>query len=323
MRYRLALLMIAFAALLPDAAASAENFPDRPIHIVVPFPAGGSNDVVARFLGQKLSEICGQSVIIDNRAGAGGNVGAEFVARAAPDGYTMLLTAPPPLAVNQSLYPHLAFDPAKDFAPIALVASVQIVLTVNPQVKAKTVAELVALAKAEPGKMNFGSSGYGSTNHLAGELFKSLAGINIVHVPYRGAAPAMNDLIGGQIPILFDNMPAVQAQARAGSLRALAVAGHARSPLFPELPTMEEAGVAGFEASSWFGLVAPAGTPPAVLKTLTDDVMKALGDPDFARKLSDVGAEPGSLSGAAFGAFLHSETEKWGKVVKDSGTVMQ
>jgi tripartite-type tricarboxylate transporter receptor subunit TctC len=322
MRHCLALLMIA-VAVLSSTPADAEIFPDRPIHIVVPFPAGGSNDVVARFLGQKLSEICGQSVIVDNRAGAGGNVGAEFVARAAPDGYTLLLTAPPPLAVNQSLYPHLAFDPAADFAPIALVASVQIVLTVNPQVKAKSVAELIALAKAAPGTMNFGSSGYGSTNHLAGELFKSLAGINIVHVPYRGAAPAMNDLIGGQISILFDNMPAVQAQARAGSLRALAVAGHARSPLFPELPTMIEAGVPGFEASSWFGLVVPAKTPPAVLKTLTDDVIKALGDPDFARKLSDVGAEPGSLSGDAFGSFLHAETEKWGKVVKESGTVMQ
>jgi tripartite-type tricarboxylate transporter receptor subunit TctC len=315
--------MIGVASLLWIGPGSAESFPDRPIHIVVPFPAGGSNDVVARFLGQKLSEICGQAVIIDNRAGAGGNVGAEFVARSAPDGYTLLLTAPPPLAVNQSLYPHLAFDPATDFAPIALVASVQIVLTVNPAVKAKSVAELIALAKAAPGTLNFGSSGYGSTNHLAGELLKSLAGINIVHVPYRGAAPAMNDLISGQIPILFDNMPAVRPQALAGSLRALAVAGHARSPLFPELPTMEEAGVAGFEASSWFGLVAPAKTPPAVMKILIDDVMKALGDPDLARKLSDVGAEPGSLSGAAFGAFLQAETEKWGKVVKESGTVMQ
>jgi tripartite-type tricarboxylate transporter receptor subunit TctC len=323
MHSRFTALMVIMTSLLWSWPGSAESFPDRPVHIVVPFPAGGSNDVVARFLGQKLSEICGQSVIIDNRGGAGGNVGAEFVARSAADGYTLLLTAPGPLAVNAALYPHLAFDPIADFAPVALVASVQIVLTVNPQVKAKTVAELVALAKAAPGTLNFGSSGYGSTNHLAGELFKNLAGINIVHVPYRGAAPAMNDLIGGQIPILFDNMPAVRPQALAGSLRALAVAGHARSPLFPELPTMEEAGVAGFEASSWFGLVAPAGTPPAVVKILTDDVMKALGDPDFARKLSDVGAEPGSLSGSAFSAFLAAETEKWGKVVKDSGTVMQ
>jgi tripartite-type tricarboxylate transporter receptor subunit TctC len=315
--------MVALTSLLWNGSGSAQSFPDRPVHIVVPFPAGGSNDVVARFLAQKLSEICGQSVIIDNRAGAGGNVGAEFVARSAPDGYTLLLTPPGPLTVNQALYPHLAFDPIADFAPVALVASVQIVLTVNPAVKANTVAELVALARAAPGTLNFGSSGYGSTNHLAGELFKNLAGINIVHVPYRGAAPAMNDLIGGHIPILFDNMPGVRPQALAGSLRALAVAGHARSPLFPELPTMEEAGVPGFEASSWFGLVAPVRTPSAVVQILTDDVIKALGDPDFARKLSDVGAETGSLSGNAFGAFLRAETEKWSKVVKDSGTVMQ
>jgi tripartite-type tricarboxylate transporter receptor subunit TctC len=323
MRFRLAAFTFALALLMYGGSGSAETFPDRAIHIVVPFPAGGSNDVVARFLGQKLAEICRQPVIVDNRAGAGGNVGAEFVARSAADGYTLLLTAPPPLAVNQSLYPHLAFDPAIDFAPLALIASVQIVLTVNPAVKAKSVAELIGLAKAAPGTLNFGSSGYGSTNHLAGELFKSLAGINIVHVPYRGAAPAMNDLIGGQIPILFDNMPAVRPQALAGSLRALAVAGHSRSPLFPELPTMEEAGVPGFEASSWFGLVAPAKTPPAIVKALIDDVTKALGDRDLARKLSDVGAEPGSLSGEAFGAFLRAETEKWGKVIKDSGTVMQ
>jgi tripartite-type tricarboxylate transporter receptor subunit TctC len=323
MHSRLAALMVALTSLLWNGSGSAQSFPDRPVHIVVPFPAGGSNDVVARFLAQKLSEICGQSVIIDNRAGAGGNVGAEFVARSAPDGYTLLLTPPGPLTVNQALYPHLAFDPIADFAPVALVASVQIVLTVNPAVKANTVAELVALARAAPGTLNFGSSGYGSTNHLAGELFKNLAGINIVHVPYRGAAPAMNDLIGGQIPILFDNMPGVRPQALAGSLRALAVAGHARSPLFPELPTMEEAGVPGFEASSWFGLVAPVRTPSAVVQILTDDVIKALGDPDFARKLSDVGAETGSLSGNAFGAFLRAETEKWSKVVKDSGTVMQ
>jgi tripartite-type tricarboxylate transporter receptor subunit TctC len=323
MRHRFGFLMTALTALIWSAAASAETFPDRPIHIVVPFPAGGSNDVVARFLGQKLSDICGQSVIIDNRAGAGGNVGAEFVARSPADGYTLLLTAPGPLAVNQWLFPHLGFNPATDFAPIALVASVQIVLTVNPKVQAKTVGELIVLAKASPGKMDFGSSGYGSTNHLAGELFKSLAGIDIVHVPYKGAAPAMNDLIGGQIPILFDNMPAVKPQAQAGALRALAVAGHARSPLFPELPTMEEAGVAGFDATSWFGLVAPAKTPPDVLKVMTDDVMKALGDPEFAHKLTDVGAEAGSLSGEAFGAFLHAETEKWGKVVKASGTVIQ
>jgi tripartite-type tricarboxylate transporter receptor subunit TctC len=316
-------VIAAFTIALLTAHASAAAFPDRPVHIVVPFPPGGSNDVVARFLGAKLGELWGQSVIIDNRAGANGNIGAEVVARSAPDGYTLLLTAPGPLAVNPSLYPHLTFNPTTDFAPVALVASVQIVLMVHPAVKANTVAELIALAKAAPGTMNFGSSGYGSTNHLAGELFKILAGIDIVHVPYRGAAPAMNDLLAGQILILFDNMPAVRPQILAGTVRALAVAGAARSSLFPDLPTMAEAGVGGFEASSWFGLVAPAGTPPDAMKTLIESVTKVLSDPDLAKKLADVGAEPGSLSGDKFGSFLHAEADKWGKVVKDAGVVIR
>jgi tripartite-type tricarboxylate transporter receptor subunit TctC len=318
------LVAVTVAALaLPGQPLAAAAFPDHPVRIVVPFPAGGSNDVVARFLGMKLYEVWGQQVIIDNRPGAGGNIGAEMVARSAPDGYTLLLSAPGPLAVNQSLYPHLPFDPVADFAPVALVASVQIVLAVNPEVKATNVRELIALAKASPGKINFGSSGYGSTNHLAGELFKTLASIDIVHVPYRGAAPAMNDLVSGQIPVLFDNMPAIHPRALAGAIRPLAVAGASRSPLFPELPTMVEAGVPGFEASSWFGLVAPAKIPPDVMKILTDAVMKVLRDPELAKKLADVGAEPGSLSGSEFGAYLHAEADKWGKVVKDANVVIQ
>jgi tripartite-type tricarboxylate transporter receptor subunit TctC len=318
-----AAVTMALALMGPGAPVAAAGFPDHPVRIVVPFPAGGSNDVVARFLAMKLYEVWGQQVIIDNRAGAGGNIGAEMVARSAPDGYTLLLTAPPPLVVNQSLYPHLEFDPIADFAPVALVASVQIVLAVNPEVKATDVRGLIALAKATPGKLNFGSSGYGSTNHLAGELFKKLAGIDIVHVPYRGAAPAMNDLVSGHIPILFDNMPGVRAQVLAGAIRPIAVAGAARSPLLPEVPTMAEAGVAGFEASSWFGLVAPAKTPPEVMKALTEAVMKALRDPDLAKKLADVGAEPGALSGREFGAYLHAEADKWSKVVRDAGVVIQ
>ena len=321
--FSLAAVAIALAMMGLCHPVVAATFPDHPVRIVVPFPAGGSNDVVTRFLGMKLYEVWGQQVIIDNRAGAGGNIGAEMVARSAPDGYTLLLTAPGPLAVNQSLYPHLPFDPMADFAPVALVASVQIVLAVNPEIKATNVREQIALAKNSPGKINFGSSGYGSTNHLAGELFKRLAGIDIVHVPYRGAAPAMNDLVSGQIPVLFDNMPAIHPQALAGAIRPLAVAGAARSPLFPELPTMAEAGVPGFEASSWFGLVAPAKTPPEVMKILTDAVTKVLRDPDLAKKLADVGAEPGSLSGSEFGAYLHAEADKWGKVVKDANVVIQ
>ncbi|MET0721705.1 MAG: tripartite tricarboxylate transporter substrate binding protein [Tardiphaga sp.] len=303
--------------------ATAAPFPERGVRIVVPFPAGGSNDVVARLLGTKLQELWGQPVVIDNRGGGGGNIGAESVARAAPDGYTLLLTAPGPLAVNQSLYPQLAFNPTQDFEGVALVASVQMVLAVHPGVKANTVAELIALAKAAPGKVNFGSSGYGSTNHLAGELLKTRAGIDIVHVPYRGAAPAMNDLIGGQIPMMFDNMPAIRPQVQGGTIRAIAVAGATRSPIFPEVPTMAEAGVPGFEASSWFGLVAPAKTPPEVIRTLIDAVGKVLKDPEVAKRLADVGAEPGTLSGTAFDAFLRSESAKWGEVVKTAGVKVE
>lgn len=322
MRHAFSALMALVLVSLVGQAAHA-GFPDRGIKLVVPFPAGGSNDVVARLLGAKLQELWGQPVVIDNRAGGGGNIGAEAVARSPADGYTLLLAAPGPLAVNQSLYAQLPFNPAQDFAPVALIASVPIVLAVNPSVKAKTVAELIALAKESPGKLNFGSSGYGSTNHLAGELLKTRAGIDIVHVPYRGAAPAMNDLIGGQIPMMFDNMPAIRPQVTGGTIRAIAVAGNTRSPLFPELPTMVEAGVPGFEASSWFGLVAPAKTPPDVMKILINSVAKIMKDPEVVKRLADVGAEPGGLSGDAFGAFLRSESEKWGQVVKTAGVKVE
>jgi tripartite-type tricarboxylate transporter receptor subunit TctC len=316
-----AFVAIALSALTGQAAFA--GFPDHGVKIVVPFPAGGSNDVVARLLGTRLSELWGQPVIVDNRAGAGGNIGAEVVARSPADGYTLLLTAPGPLAVNQSLYAQLPFNPEQDFTPIALIASVPIVLAVNPSVKAKTVTELIALAKASPGELNFGSSGLGSTNHLTGELLKTRAGIDIVHIPYRGAAPAMNDLIAGQIPMMFDNMPAMRPQIQGGTIRALAVAGSARSPLFPELPTMAEAGVPNFEASSWFGLAAPAKMPPDIAKSLIESVTKVLKEPEMVKRMADVGAEPGSLSGDAFGAFLHTESEKWGQVVKTAGAKVE
>lgn len=322
MRHAVSALVALVMVSLAGQAAHA-GFPERGIKIVVPFPAGGSNDVVARLLGTKLQELWGQPVVIDNRAGGGGNIGADAVARSPADGYTLLLTAPGPLAVNQSLYAQLSFNPPQDFTPVALIASVPIVLAVNPGVKARTVAELIALAKASPGKLNFGSSGLGSTNHLAGELLKARAGIDIVHVPYRGAAPAMNDLIAGQIPMMFDNMPAVRPQVQGGTIRAIAVAGAARSPLFPELPTMAEAGVANFQASSWFGLVAPARMPPDVTKVLIDGVTKVLKDPEVVKRLADVGAEPGTLSGDAFAAFLRTESDKWGQVVKTAGAKVE
>ena len=311
--------MAALAALPLGYATPAQAFPDRAVRIVVPFPPGGSNDVIARLMAQKLSELWKSSVVVENIGGAGGNIGADSVARAAPDGYTLLLAAPGPLVVNPTLYEKLAFDPAKDFAPVALVASVPIVLAVNPSVKANTVAELIALAKAEPGKLNFGSSGNGSTNHLSGELLKSIAKLDIVHIPYRGAAPAMNDLLGGQIPMMFDNMPAVRPQVEGGKIRALAVASKTRSKALPNVPTMIEAGVPGFEATAWFGLVAPAKTPPDVLKILAETSAKALADPAIAAKFEQLGAEPGTITGDAFGAFLKAEADKWGKVVNAAG----
>jgi tripartite-type tricarboxylate transporter receptor subunit TctC len=315
--------LTALTMVLHVGGAVAGAFPDHSVRIIVPFVAGGSNDVIARFLGARLSEAWGQPVIIDNRGGGGGNLGAEAVAHAAPDGYTLLLTAPGPLAVNGSLYARLNFNPTDDFAPVALVATVPMVLAVNPKVKANTVVELIDLAKASPGALNFGSSGNGSTNHLAGEMLKTVAGINIVHIPYRGAAPAMNDLISGQIPMMFDNMPAIRPQVLGGTIRGLAIAGSMRSPLFPELPTMIEAGVPGFDASSWFGLVAPAKTPPDAIKVLIDSVAKILQDPETTKKLADLGAEPGTLTGDAFGQFLRAESDKWGKVVKTAGVKVE
>ncbi|OYW34444.1 MAG: LacI family transcriptional regulator, partial [Azorhizobium sp. 12-66-6] len=246
---RRATLAATFAATLAlPGLARAQGFPDRPVRIIVPFPPGGSNDIIARQLAEQMREGLGQPVVVENRAGAGGNVGADSVAKAAPDGHTLLLCPPGPLAINEHLFRTMPFAPARDFAPVALVASVPIVLMVTKGLAAQSVAELVALAKREPGKLAFGSSGNGSTNHLAGELFKTMAGLDMVHVPYRGAAPAMTDLVGGQIQLMFDNMPAALPQVRGGSVRGLAVAGSARAAAMPELPTVAEAGVPGFEA---------------------------------------------------------------------------
>jgi tripartite-type tricarboxylate transporter receptor subunit TctC len=287
----------------------------------VPFPAGGSNDIIARIVAQKLTERNGQNFLVENRGGAGGNIGAEAVASAEPDGYTLLLTAPPPLTINGSLYKKLPFDPAKAFAPVALIASVPIVLVVNPSVQAKNVGELIVLAKAKPGSLNFGSSGIGSTNHLAGELLKSMAGIDIVHVPYRGAAPAMNDLLAGQISFMFDNMPAVLPQVQGKAINAIAVAGAKRAEALPDVPTVAET-IPGFEASSWFGLVAPAKTPAPALAKLSGELETILKMPDVKKRLAELGAEPGTVFGDAFGQFMTDETAKWGKLVKASGATV-
>lgn len=303
--------------------ASAQDYPNRPVKIVVPYPAGGSNDVLARILAQRLSEDTKQQFIVENRGGANGNVGAASVATSDADGYTLLLTAPGPLTINHSLYSKLSFDPTKDFAPVALVASVPLVLMVHPDVKATNVKELIALAQAQPGKLNFGSSGVGSTNHLAGELLKRMGKVDIVHVAYKGAAPAMNDLIGGHIPMMFDNMPAALPQVNGNKVRALAVAGDSRTAAMPNVPTVAESGLPGFETSAWFGLVAPAKTPPAVLAKLTDAVNAALKSPELVKRYKDLGAEPGTVSGPAYGRFLQAETKKWAEVIQASGVKAQ
>jgi tripartite-type tricarboxylate transporter receptor subunit TctC len=314
------LISIAVVSLLVlTMQATAEHYPDRVVRIVNPYPPGGSVDVMARILAQKLSDNLGQQFIVENRSGGGGNTGSDYVAKAEPDGYTLLFTAPGPLTVNQTLYTKLAFDPAKDFAPIALFATAPIVLIVNPAVPANNVQELIALAKKEPGKINFASAGNGTTNHLSGELFKSRANIDIVHVPYRGAGPAMNDIVGGHVQMFFDLMPVVLPQIATGKVRALANAGAKRPSALPDVPTIAEQGLAGFDASSWYGLVAPAKTPEPVLTKLRDEVAKALKAPDMVARIHELGSEPGTVFGSDFGAFMAAETRKWADVIRTSG----
>jgi tripartite-type tricarboxylate transporter receptor subunit TctC len=311
--------IIFLAVLAPTAPGAAQNYPDRVVRIVNPYPPGGSVDVMARLLAQKLGENLGQQFIVENRSGGGGNTGSDSVAKAEPDGYTLLFTAPGPLTVNQTLYSKLTFDPATDFAPIALFATAPIVLIVNPGVPANNVQELIALARKEPGKINFASAGNGTTNHLSGELFKSMAKVDIVHVPYRGAGPAMNDLIGGHVQMFFDLMPVVLPQVTTGKVRALGAAGAARTSALPDVPTIAEQGVPGFDASSWYGLVAPAKTPEPVLAKLREEVAKALKTPDMVARIRELGSEPGAAFGKDFGAFMAAETKKWAEVIRASG----
>jgi tripartite-type tricarboxylate transporter receptor subunit TctC len=309
----------ALAILLHADQGRAQTFPDRAVRFIVPNPAGGSNDVAARILAFALSERWPHGVVVENRGGGGGNVGAQAAAAAPADGYTLLLTSPGPLTINPSLYKRLPFDPEKDFVPIALVATLPIVLMVNPKVPANNVQELIALARRQQGKLIFASSGIGSTHHLAAELFKKMANVELQHVPYRGAAPAMNDLVAGHVPILFDNISTVIPQVRSGSVRALAVASPQRVPSLPEVPTFAEAGLPDFEASSWFGLVAPSETPPPIVAKITADVQSALAQPEARRRFEETGARTGDVFGSDFGRFLRGEREKWAEVIRAAG----
>ena len=306
-------------ALAAGPARAQASWPERPVRVVVPYPPGGSNDIVARLLCEALRERTGQPWLVENRSGAGGNVGADSVAKAPPDGYALLLTAPGPLTINNALFPSMPYVAARDLAPLALVATVPIVLMAGPELPVRDVAGLVALARSQPGRIAFGSSGNGSTNHLAGELFRRMAGIDIVHVPYRGAAPAMTDLVGGQIGMMFDNLPAVLPQVREGRVRAIAVAGARRAAALPEVPTLAESGLPGFEAEAWFGLAGPAGMAAPLRARVEALVAEALGDAGLRARLAGTGAEPGTLSGEAFAAFLSRERETWTRVIEASG----
>ena len=305
--------------LLAGASVFAQAYPTKPVTIVVPFAAGGTTDILARIIGQALTAELGQSVIVDNRAGAGGNIGGQAAAKATPDGYTLFMGTVGTHAINASLYKKMPFDPIKDFAPLSRVANVPNLLVANPNQPFKSVKDLIAYAKANPGKVNFGSSGNGSSIHLSGELFKSLAKVDMVHVPYKGSAPAVTDLLGNQIAIMFDNLPSVIPHVRSGKLRAIAITTAKRSPELPDVPTIAEAGVPGYEAMSWFGLLAPAATPAPVLAKLSGALAKVLANPEVKKKIVDQGGEPVNETPAQFAAFIQSESVKWGKVVKSSG----
>ena len=317
--FRRGLLAAAAACALLPGLAAAQAYPSKPITIIVPFAAGGTTDILARIIAQGMGAELGQSVVVDNRAGAGGNIGGQVAARAPADGYTLFMGTVGTHAINAALYKKMPFDPIKDFAPLTRVANVPNLLVANPAQPFKTVPELIAYAKANPGKINFGSSGSGSSIHLSGELFKSMAKVDMQHVPYKGSAPAVTDLLGNQIAIMFDNMPSAIQHVRSGKLRAIAVTTAKRSPELPDVPTIAEAGVPGYEATSWFGMFAPAATPAPVVAQLNAAIVKVLAQPDIRKKLAEQGAEAAGETPAQFADFIQKESVKWGRVVKESG----
>ncbi len=316
------MLAMAMVFAMPGAHAQAP-YPSKPIRIVVPFPAGGTTDILARAVALKLTETGGQPVVVDNRPGAGGNIGAELVAKSAPDGYTLLMGTVGTHAINPVLYAKIPYDPQRDFAPVILVAGVPNVLVVNPALPVNSVQELIAYGKANPGKLNFASSGSGTSIHLSGELFKSMSGVPMTHVPYKGSAPALTDLLGGQVQLMFDNLPSALPHIKAGKLRALAVTGAQRAPALPDVPTVAEAGLPGFEASSWFGLLAPAGTPKDIIARLHAEVAKWLATPEARNRLAAQGANAVGNSPEEFAQFIATETVKWRRVVKESGAKIE
>jgi len=309
-----AIVCLSFALAAPLIHAQA--WPSKPIRIVVPFPPGGPADLLPRLIGPKLTEAWGQPVIVENKAGAGGNIGMDTVAKAAPDGYTLVIGPNGNLVVNPHLYANLPYDVMKDFAPVTLVATFSNVLVVNPGVPAKTVAELIALAKATPGKLTYGSPGIGSQPHLGGEFLKLMAGVDVVHVPYNGTAPALRDLLGGQITFMFAQTSAALPQIQTGKLRALGVASQKRSAQLPDVPTIAESGLPGFEAVSWYALLAPAGTPKEIVAKLQAEIARILQLPDIREKLAAQGGEPVGNTPEQLGAMLRTESARYADIVK-------
>jgi len=318
-RTLLAALATSITATLPGAVvAQAASYPNKPIRIIVPFAVGGIADTFGRTIGIKLTEAWGQPVVIDNRTGAGGNIGADLVAKAPPDGYTLVMGNNGTHAVNVSLFKTIPFDPIKDFVPVAHVLEAEGLLVVNPSIKANSVREVLEMARAQPGKLSYASGGLGTTSHLAGELFKSTGKVDIVHVPYKGNSPAIADLLSGQTQMSFATMPTVLPQVKAGKLRALASIGLARTVALPDVPTVAESGLPGFEVSNWIGLFAPAGTSPEIVAKLNAEVQKIMRSPDVQKRLETEGARFIPTTPGQFASFQRDELAKWAKIIKDA-----
>ena len=298
--------------------ACAQSYPNKPIRFYTPYPPGGTTDIMARLFGAKMHEAWGQPVVIEAKPGAGGNIGADFVAKAPPDGYTILMGASGPLAINASLFSKLPYDPVKDFAPIVLSASVPLVLVTHSTLPVKSVKDFIVLMKARPGQFNYASAGPGSPQHLTAEMFKFMAKVEMTHIPYKGSGPAIVDLIGGQIPFAFESMIPILPHVKGGKLRALAVTSRQRSPVLPEVPTVDATGVPGFESIAWYGVVAPAGTPKEIVAKLNGEMVRIANLPDIKQRLIEMGSPPVAGTPEQFGALIRSEIPKWGKVVKQA-----
>ena len=312
----------ALALSVVSAMAWAQSYPTKSVTIIVPWPPGGPSDIAARPMAKGLQDELGKPFIIDNRGGAGGNIGSDLVAKSTPDGYTLLITSSAPVAINPSIYKSMPFDPAKDLAPITNLIRVPLVLAVNPAVPAKNLQELIAYIKSKKGEMQYASSGNGTPQHLTGELFKSTAKLDMVHIPYKGSAPAITDLLGGHVQIMFDSTIAILPHIKAGKLRAIAVTGAKRSPQLPDVPTFAEAGMPGFESYAWYGFFAPAKTPKDVIDKLNTAAVKVMKGAEYQRVLADTGSEFVGETPEAFATFVRAETAKWGKVAKETGATV-